>query len=133
MLYLGSLSDRIGRKKVIALCLAAYPARYILTAFTGNPGLIIGAQLLHGLTFGGLYVVSVSYLSEAVDEDLKGLALSLYSINSSIARFLGNYFLGLLVDNYGFVPMYYVAALISDFSIPILTSLSQQGSQKTHK
>lgn len=25
MLYLGSLSDRIGRRKVIALCLAAYP------------------------------------------------------------------------------------------------------------
>ncbi|HIE18565.1 TPA: MFS transporter, partial [Candidatus Bathyarchaeota archaeon] len=73
MLYLGSLSDSIGRKKVIALCLAAYPARYILTAFTGNPGLIIGVQLLHGLTFGGLYVVSVSYLSEAVDEDSKGL------------------------------------------------------------
>ena len=37
--------------------------------------MIIGAQLLHGLTFGGLYVVSVSYLSEAVDEDLKGAGL----------------------------------------------------------
>jgi len=133
MLYLGFLSDRIGRKKVIALCLAAYPMRYMLTVFTGNPWIIIGAQLLHGLTFGGLYVVSVSYLSEAVDEDLQGLALSLYSINSSIARFIGNYLLGFLVDNYGFVPMYYAAALISAFSIPILTLLSQQGSQKKHK
>ena len=133
MLYLGSLSDRIGRRKGIALCLAAYPVRYMLTVFTGNPWVIIGAQLLHGLTFGGLYVVSVSYLSEAVDEDLKGLALSLYSINSGIARFLGNYFLGFLVDNYGFVTMYYAAALISAFSIPILVLLSQRDAQGTHE
>ena len=49
-----------------------------------------------------------------------------YSINSGIARFLGNYFLGFLVDNYGFVTMCYAAALISAFSIPILVLLSQR-------
>jgi len=133
MLYLGSLSDRIGRKRVIALCLAAYPVRYVLTVSSGNPWLIIAAQLLHGFTFGGLYVVSVSYLSETVDEDLKGLALSLYSINSNVGRFIGNYLLGFLVDNYGYAPMYYAATLISAFSIPILVLLSRQNSQRKHE
>jgi len=128
MLYLGSLSDRIGRRKIIALCLAAYPVRYLWTASIWNPWLIIGAQLLHGLTFGGLYVVSVSYLSEVVDEDSRGLALSLYSIDSNVSRFIGNYLLGFVADNYGFVPMYYIAALISAFSVPIFVLMSRRDS-----
>ena len=129
MIYFGSLSDKIGRKKVIALCLAAYPIRYILTVTAGaagEPWLVVAAQLLHGLTFGGLYVVSVAYLSEAVNPDLKGLALSLYTIFSNIGSFIGNYTLGYIVDSYGFTLMYYTAALISSLSIPTLAILSKK-------
>ena len=129
MIYFGSLSDKIGRKKVIALCLAAYPIRYILTVAAGSAGepwLVIAAQLLHGLTFGGLYVVSVAYLSEAVDPDLKGLALSLYTIFSNIGSFIGNYMLGYIVESHGFTLMYYTAVLISSLSIPTLAILSKK-------
>lgn len=129
MVYFGSLSDKTGRRKVIALCLAAFPIRYILTVtagLAGEPWLVVAAQLLHGLTFGGLYVVSVAYLSEAVDPDLKGLALSLYTIFSNIGSFIGNYTLGYIVDGYGFTLMYYVAALISSLSIPTLVILSKK-------
>jgi len=106
------------------------PLEILTDSIRWEPLLIIGVQLMHGVTFGGLYVVSVSYLSEAVDEDLKGSALSLYTINLNVGRFIGNYLLGFLVDNYDFLLMYYAAALISSFSIPILALLSRQGLQE---
>jgi len=120
MVYFGALSDRFGRVNVIALCFLAYPLRYLLTVSVGNPFLVILVQLLHGLTFGGLYVVSTAYISEIVSEDRKGLALSLYTVFMNLGSFIGNYILGWVADFIGFETMYYLAALISSFSIVII-------------
>jgi len=120
MIYLGALSDRIGRRKVIALCLSAYPLRYILTISMKNPILVALVQLLHGLTFGGLYVVSIAYLSDSVSENLKGLVLSTYTVVMNISSFIGNYLMGYILESYGFKVMYLSAAIISSLSVPIL-------------
>ena len=127
MIYLGALSDKIGRRKVIAVCLMAYPLRYLLTVLVGNPVLVIIVQLLHGLTFGGLYVVSVAHLSDSVPEDMKGIVLGLYTIFMSLGSFIGNYLMGFIVNGFGFTLMYFIAAILSSLSIPILATLSRRG------
>jgi len=126
MIYVGVLSDRISRKRIIAFCLVAYPIRYLLTVLTRNPILVIIVQLLHGLTFGGLYVVSIAYLSDSVPEDMKGLTLSFYTIFMNLGVFIGNYIMGFIVDRFGFDMMYFIAALISFLSLPTLIILSSR-------
>ena len=123
MMYLGSLSDRVGRLKVIALCLAAYPLRYLLTSLARSPVKAILAQLLHGLTFGGLYVVSTAYIADEVGSRGAGLALSLYTASTTAGGLVGGYLLGCVVEREGYRAMYVVAAAISLLSyLPLLVS-----------
>lgn len=125
MTYFGFLSDKIGRKKVIIACLAAYPARFLLTGVSTTPFYAISVQLLHGLTFGGLYVVSIAYITELVEDKERGFALSLYTIATNIGSFIGGYMLAYILTVTNFRTMYMIVALISSFSIPLFIVLER--------
>lgn len=118
MLLLGALSDRVGRRRVMTLCLAAYPLRFALTGVLRDPILVVAVQLLHGLTFGGLYVVTTAYLTEELG--VAGVASSLYPVASSLGSMLGGYLLALTLASRGFHAMYMAAAAISGLSVPLL-------------
>lgn len=130
MVYLGSLSDRIGRRRVILICLSAYPVRFLLTGLSPTPHYAIVVQLLHGLTFGGLYVASTAYITESVRDDERGFALSLYTITANMGGFIGSYALAHVITILGFRAMYMVAALISGFSIPLFMILGRASARQ---
>lgn len=130
MTYFGFLSDKIGRRKVILLCLAAYPTRFLLTGLSPTPFYTIIVQLLHGLTFGGLYVTSTAYITEIVEDEEKGFALSLYTIATNTGGFMGSYMLAYILTVTNFRTMYMIAALISSLSIPLFTFIERISSSK---
>ena len=119
MVALGSLSDRVGRRKVIAACLAAYPLRFGLTGLLSDPALVVGVQLLHGLTFGGLYVAATAYFTEEL-RGAAGTAAGLYPLASGLGGMLGGYLLALVLASRGFRAMYAAAAAVSALSLPVL-------------
>ena len=122
MTYLGAISDEIDCRKVFLVCLAAYPIRFLLTSFFSSPVIIM--RLLHGLTFGGLYIVSTAYLSEVMKEE-EGFALSLYTIFMNMGNLVGNYLLASILSFSNFRIMYLAAAFISGLSIPIFLILER--------
>ena len=128
MIYLGALSDKVGRLKVIALCLAAYPLRYTLTSVSRTPAEAILVQLLHGLTFGGLYVASTAYIADEVGSRGAGLALSLYTASTTAGGLIGGYLLGCLVEREGYRAMYATAAALSLLSYLSLRVMELGGS-----
>lgn len=119
MILLGSLSDRVGRRRVITICLAAYPVRFALTGLLRDPLLVIAVQLLHGLTFGGLYVVTVAYLTERM-AGASGVASSIFPVASNVGSIAGGYLLGVLLSTYGFTTMYLTAAAVSCSALPLI-------------
>jgi len=105
MIYLGALSDKIGRKPLLVAALFSYPIRLFLYTLVSEPNLILPIQLLHGLTFGVFYVASVAFVSDVTLES-RGTALGLYNTAYYAGSAAGSALAGTLADSQGLVHMY---------------------------
>jgi PPP family 3-phenylpropionic acid transporter len=105
MVYLGALSDKIGRKPLLIIALFSYPLRLFLYTVVSYPYLILPIQLLHGLTFGVLYVVSIAFVSDITSES-RGTTLGLYNTASYAGSAAGSALGGVIADGYGLINMY---------------------------
>ncbi len=76
----GSIADKIGRKRAMTLSVLLMSFGSLLIALTPTydtigvlaPILLLAARLLQGLSVGGEYGVSATYLSEMATEDRRG-------------------------------------------------------------
>ncbi len=76
----GSIADKIGRKRAMTLSVLLMSFGSLLIALTPTyetigvlaPVLLLAARLLQGLSVGGEYGVSATYLSEMATEDRRG-------------------------------------------------------------
>lgn len=71
-LCLGSLADRIGRRRAFLLTLVWYSAFSLLGAFSVNAGMLVICRFLTGVGVGAIYPVADSYLSEILPKDRRG-------------------------------------------------------------
>jgi len=71
-LCLGSLADRIGRRRAFVLTLVWYSAFSLLGAFSVSAGMLVVCRLLTGIGVGALYPISDSFLSEILPKDRRG-------------------------------------------------------------
>jgi PPP family 3-phenylpropionic acid transporter len=113
MKYFGAYSDKLGRKLLLQIILLCYPIRMGLTGILPSSLEVVFTQMLHGVTFGGLYVVSTAYVLDLVPPNMRGLSLSLYPVAQSFGLILGSYLSGALINNFGFSQMYLITALYS--------------------
>ncbi len=69
---LGSLADRIGRRKAFVFTLVWYSAFSLIGAFSVNAGMLVLCRFLTGIGIGAIYPVADSYLSEILPKDRRG-------------------------------------------------------------
>ncbi|MEM2972291.1 MAG: MFS transporter [Candidatus Bathyarchaeia archaeon] len=112
MVYFGAVSDKIGRKMLVAAALFIYPLRLGLYTTAKHPYLILPIQLLHGFTFGMLYVSSIAFVSDIAPEG-RGTALGLYNSFSSAGSAVGSGIAGAISNSYGMVAMYQFMTMFS--------------------
>jgi len=129
MLYLGALSDKIGRKPLFVVALFSYPLRLFLYTVVSQPYLILPIQLLHGLTFGVFYVASVAFVSDTTSEN-RGAALGLYNTASSAGSAAGSGLAGVISNNYGLIYMYQFLAAFSFIPALLFTVMAKESLRK---
>ncbi|MEM0382050.1 MAG: MFS transporter [Nitrososphaerota archaeon] len=113
MVYLGRLSDRVGRRPILLLCLLVFPFRLAISGLSPDRYVVILAQTLNSLTFGGLYVVSIAYASELVPEDMRGGYMGLYGATFSVGGVIGGYLWGSVAEATTYSEMFQYSALFS--------------------
>lgn len=115
----GTLSDRLGRKKTIMICVAIFSGFTFLGAFASNPIEFGILRFLAGLGIGGVMpnvvALMTEYAPKRIRSTLVAVMFSGYAIGGMTSALLGAW----LVTDYGWKIMFYIA-IIPFLALPLI-------------
>ncbi|HEY0080539.1 MAG TPA: MFS transporter [Pyrinomonadaceae bacterium] len=100
-LYGGDLSDRVGRKRLIASGWLLYAAVYAGFAYVSSVGWAWALFLVYGLYFGLVEGAEKALIADLVPADKRGTAYGLYNLAITIAVLPASLLMGALWKWYG--------------------------------
>lgn len=107
----GTLADRIGRKKGIAICFALFSSATIINGFAGNPTEFGICRFLAGLGCGGLMPNAVALMNEYAPKRLRSTLVAVmfsgYSVGGMLSAGVGIY----MLPRFGWESMFFAAAI----------------------
>ncbi|PZE11200.1 MFS transporter [Pseudomonas sp. 57B-090624] len=98
LLLTGSLSDALGRKRVMVVSLLCAGLFTLASAAMQSWEMVLAMRVLVGLSLSGLTAVAMTYLSEEIDPRHTGLAVGLYIGGNAIGGMSGRLVAGVMVD-----------------------------------
>ena len=109
--YSDRLLDRWGARGLILVSLAAYVVRALAYTQVTAPWMFLLVQLLHGLTFSGMWVAGVAYADNMAPAGLGATAQALFStVFLGLGGIAGALAAGMLYDEFGTVAIFRFAA-----------------------
>lgn len=110
-LIFGTLADRIGRKKGIAICFLLFSAATVLNGFASTPTEFGIFRFLAGLGCGGLMPNVVALMNEYAPKKLRSTLVAImfsgYSLGGMFSAGLGIY----MLPRFGWEAMFFAAAV----------------------
>lgn len=110
-IFLGTIADRIGRRKAIAICIALFSIFTAAAGFTHDPYTFSAMRFLAGLGIGGVMPNVVAQMTEFSPKKIRATMVTLmfsgYAIGGMLAALLGK---GLL-EAYGWSSVFLAAGL----------------------
>ncbi|MBX2870969.1 MAG: sugar porter family MFS transporter, partial [Saprospiraceae bacterium] len=104
MLVAGTISDRVGRKKVLIVVAFLYAISAIWSAMAGGFASLVMARMVGGLAFGAALVLAPIYIAEISLAENRGKMVSIQQLNIVVgfsAAYFSNYYLQGLVGTGG--------------------------------
>lgn len=112
MTRIGGVSDRLGRRPVLAVAFVALPIRLLCYMPATGPVWVMVVQLLHGLNFGIMGAIAVVYINDLASDSERGRAQARLAAAGGLASAAGPLLCGLIAQAYGLVAMFGVMAVI---------------------
>ena len=110
-IFLGTIADRIGRRKAIAICIALFSIFTAAAGFTHDPYTFSAMRFLAGLGIGGVMPNVVAQMTEYSPRKIRATMVTLmfsgYAAGGMLAALLGK---GLL-ETYGWSSVFLAAGL----------------------
>ena len=121
-LFFGPLSDRIGRKKVIALCVILFSFFTFLNGFARDVLEFGVCRFIAGLGIGGVMPNVVALMTEYAPKKIRNLLVTImfsgYSVGGMLSAGLGMW----LVPDFGWASVFFVA-IIPLVLLPVIWKL----------
>lgn len=113
MVYSGQLSDRYGRRPVLAVSYLLLPFRLMIYSVALNPWWVLGAQSLHGFNFGIVGAVAIAFINDQADHRTRGALQAQLILVTAAAGATGPALMGFVADRHGLPVMFQVAAALA--------------------
>ncbi len=83
----GIISDKIGRARSLAMCLASVGVFTVGVFFAGSWEMVVGLRLLGGIAVGGVMVITMTFLSEIWPAKTRSVVMGIVSIGFPVGIF----------------------------------------------
>jgi MFS family permease len=108
---IGSLSDRIGKEKILITGFIIYALVYYGFGRTSSTGIIVMLFALYGLYSAATDGIQKAFISDMIDENKKGTGLGIYNALLGITLLPASLIAGILYDKVNSsIPFYFGAA-----------------------
>ena len=118
-LVLGTIADRIGRRRAIAICIALFSVFTAAAGLTSDPVTFSAMRFLAGLSIGGVMPNVVAQMTEYAPRKIRSTLVTLmfsgYAVGGMLAAVVGKG----LIESYGW-PSVFLAAGLPVLLIPII-------------
>ena len=111
LMHFHRLERRFRLDTLMAVTFAASALRWLGIATAKAPALLIGLQVLHGLTFGMFWSAAIASIAATVPGALRATGQALLVIAINLGSALGNGFAGRTYDAGGARPLFLLAAV----------------------
>jgi MFS family permease len=115
MTRVGKLSDRLGRRPLMAVAFAVMPLRLLLyiPAATVGPAWALGVQTLHGINFGIMAAVAITFVNDLCSEHNRGATQARLAATGGLAAALGPAAGGWISQKFGLQWNFAIMAMIA--------------------
>ncbi len=118
----GLLSDRIGRKQAVALCMLPLTVGLLLPVFRQDIPFLYVSVILYGATFGGPMQIILAAAADAVPVSLAAAAVGLVTAVFGLGQAVSPAIAGYLIDLTGsFYPGFILSAVVMAGSLALFT------------
>lgn len=97
----GALSETLGRRGLMFVCIATAAILNLITAVTPNWPLLLLTRTLEGFVLGGVPAVAMAYLSEETSKHRLGFTMGLYISGTAFGGMIGRVAIGALTEYTG--------------------------------
>jgi len=98
LLFVPTISRRIGRKRTMVFSLVATSALAIISGFSHSFGFFLFVRLLEGVTISGFPAIAIAYLNEEISSASIGGAMGAYVAGTAVGGFVGRVAIGPLTE-----------------------------------
>lgn len=109
--FLGTLADKIGRRKTIAICIALFSVFTAAAGLAKDPVTFSIVRFLAGLGIGGVMPNVVAHMTEYAPKKIRATLVTLmfsgYAVGGILAALLGKG----LIESHGWASVFFAAAL----------------------